>query len=75
MKTNTDRLRDAVRKRQKDGALLSVRSAAKLLRIPQSEVLELAGDLELNVNVAMGSGNWIYEIEQKGDYTLEDLNA
>jgi hypothetical protein len=69
-----ERFRNAVRQHQDTGALLTCQKAARLLRIPQEAVLELAGDLDLNVNVGMGSGGWIHEFESRGDYTFEDLS-
>lgn len=58
-----------------DGELISVRHAAKSLRIRQDDVIEMteASDgLDLIVGMRVGGlGGGVYEHESKGDYQIE----
>jgi hypothetical protein len=41
----------------------------------QKDVLQECEGLDLNINVGIGSYGGIYEFDNIGDYTIEDLNG
>lgn len=68
-----ERLVVEVWKRQRTGDLITVREAADILGFTQERVLDLAEEADLMVNIALASPTGLVEIEDAGDYTLEDL--
>ena len=72
---NCRKLINLVRQSQNAGALPEVRYLARRLRMPQKEVIDLADDAGLNVNVGWWVNGDYWEEERIGDYTIEDLNG
>lgn len=71
-----DRLVAMTRDRQATGDLMTVREAARRLRLSQADTAELAEDTSgMNVNVAVGiPGAGVSRTMAKGDWSLEVLD-
>jgi hypothetical protein len=75
MKNNlAQKLLKKVLERQETPDFLTVREAAKSFRAKHQEIIDLADDLGLNVNVGIRSGAGMYIYEQIGDCSIECLN-
>jgi hypothetical protein len=61
-----------VHERQQTPNPLTLREAAKRLRMTQKDVYTLAEDCGLTINVAIGIAGVGYSRSRLGDYTLED---
>lgn len=72
--TDAEKLIQLVRKAQDKKELLIIRDLAIKLQMKQQHVLELACDVNLDVNVAEGNRGGYYSYESIGDYTIEDVD-
>lgn len=67
-----------VREYQETPDLITIRELAKKSKLSQKKILQICEDMDLCINVAIGvfgCGSGIYEHDNIGDYSIEDLTA
>ena len=64
-----------VRERQATGHLLTAQQGADHFNVSIKRIVQVAGDSELNINVAIGVRFRGYMQLPKAEWTFEDLNA
>lgn len=74
MKDIRNSLLSLIRERQKTGVLLSVKDAAEQLKTTMNDIIHIASEEGININVGIRTQSGTGRLAKR-DWTLEDLDA